>query len=383
LPYLIYNIIDPKTINGKGRTSNMRSTARIYLLIASLLFTACTYLQGQPPDSQPVLADKLILYSWPVYISPQVIADFTAEYGIEVVYQTYMSQDQALSDLRQGKVYDVVTFDNSYLPTLVAEDLIEEIDYEYVTNIKNISVNFRDLVFDYENEHSVPFNWGTVGLMVREDASEDKITNWSDLWTIAEPEKILLWKGAPREVIGLTLRSLGYSVNSEDGGELKQAEEKLMLLRPHVVFIDDLVNPAAFYTLMEDPNYPVALGWGDFAVLGSQQDPPIAYILPAEGTILRGDNLVIPASSPRKETAELFIDYLLRPEVSAQITNHTMMASANDAAREYVDPTILENPIIYPHIEQLQQHAETILPLSAKGEELAREIWDRFVNWQP
>ena len=362
----------------------MRKTAAICILFVGItLLSACISAQDQVSDPSPTLADEIIFYDWEGDIPAPLIEDFTAEYGVKVQYLTYESQTEALDNLHLGNEYDVVVFDNSYIPTLISEELISTINYEYVSNIRNISANFRDLVYDPGNKHSIPFNWGTTGLLIKGDIVGNEIATWSDLWSINTPNKILLWKSSHREIIGLTLKSLGYSANSEDPAELKQAEEKLMALRSRVVFVNDLDDEAfSAVEFMDSPLYPVALGWAYDAVLGREQDPPITYILPAEGTILWGDNFVIPTSSKHQATAELFLNYLLRPEVSAQITNQNLYANANNAAREYINADILTDPFIYPDTNELL-HAEIILPLNAEGEELMLKIWDDFVSQQP
>jgi spermidine/putrescine transport system substrate-binding protein len=150
------------------------------------------------------------------------------------------------------------------------------------------------------------------------------------------------------------------------------------------------LKPNAIWLTVEDTsaNYLIngeavaALGWAYDLQIGQEENEDIVYLLPAEGTILWGDNFVIPANSTRKDEAELFLNYLLRPEVTAQIVALNNFAMMNDAAEEYIDPEILNDPVIYPPVEDLQG-AEILLPLSPEGERLYAAIWDRFEAAEP
>jgi spermidine/putrescine transport system substrate-binding protein len=161
------------------------------------------------------LAKELVLYDWPDDIPQSVLDDFTAEYGVQVIYLTYDSMEEAMENIQAGNLYDVAVIENDFLPSLLADNLLAEIDYQNVPNFKNISANFRDLAHDPGNQHSIPYSWGTTGLLVRSDLVEHPVSQWADLWKPGYPGKLAV-RAEPLELVGVTLKSLGYSLNSED-----------------------------------------------------------------------------------------------------------------------------------------------------------------------
>lgn len=354
---------------------------RVLIVIAGLgLLAALAGCGAEPPPPAPTpppLADELIFYDWVGDMPQSVLDAFTAEYGIEVTYLTYESQEEAADNMRAGVAYDVVVMENLFIPSLVREGLVAEIDFHNVPNFKNISANFRDLTSDPGNRHTVPFNWGTTGLVVRSDLAAEPVTRWADLWDPGYAGRVALWNGQPRELLGLTLKSLGYSANSEEPAELEAALERLLALKPNVFFLEDLdaVSSAPYLASGEAV---LAMGWAFDVLDGREQNPAIAYVLPEEGALLWGDNFVIPANSSNKYSAELFLNFLLRPEIGAQIANENLYATPNEAAWPFIDPEILNDPVVFPPNDDLQ-NAEIILPLSPAGQELYAGIWDRFM----
>ncbi|MEW5961051.1 MAG: spermidine/putrescine ABC transporter substrate-binding protein, partial [Chloroflexota bacterium] len=305
-----------------------------------------------------------------------VLEAFTAEYGVNVIYLTYETQDEGLANLRAGKVYDVVVFDNDYIPGLVAEGLVAEIDYRHVPNFKNIMPNFRDLTYDPQNKHSIPFNWGITGLLVRSDLVQRPVTRWADLWNLPANAKIGL-RSEMRELLVPALKALGYSANSENPDELEAALAHLLKIKQQIIIVDPYAE--ALIPLLSQGEIVIAVGWAEDALLAQETNAAIDYVLPQEGILIWGDNFVIPAHSPNKYTAELFLNFLLRPEISAQIVNDNYYATVNEAALPFIDPEIRHNPIIFPPNEALT-NAEIYFPLNPQGNELYTEISQRFLG---
>ncbi len=355
----------------------MKSRTRLqslYLVsVIILLFSACTATTEAPSPNAPTT--ELILRNWGGDISQDILDAFEAETGIHVTYMPYESQEDAVAEMRAGAVYDVVVLENQLIPPLVAEGLLAEIDYRNVPNFRNISANFRDLAYDPQNVHAIPYSWGTTGLVVRTDLTAEPITRWADMWDERYAGRVMAWP-LSRYLMGIALKSLGYSLNSEDPAEIEAATEQLIALKPHLLLVDWEPAVAAPYLL--DGDIWVAMGQADDAIAGQEQFDSIAYIMPEEGGILWGDNFTIPANSPNQEAAERLIDFLLRAEISAQIINETYYWLPNDAALPYVDQEIRSNTAIFPTAEMLQ-NAEILLPLSPEGETLHAAAWERFL----
>ena len=349
------------------------------LILPALLIAlvGCAAQAAQESISAPEVAEELVFYDWGEDGIETVFEAFTEEYGVKIKYVTFLSTEEAVENMRAGEVYDVVVMENQFVPALRDEGLLAQIDYSNVPNFKNISANFRDLSYDPSNEHSIPYSWGTTGLVVRSDLVEEPITRWADMWDPRDAGRIVNWNTTPRFMIGATLLTLGYSVNSEEPAELEAALERLLALKPDNIWLNDEdgLTPTPF---LQSGEAVMAQGWSEEVWEAEAEGVDVSYVIPEEGTILWGDNFVIPANSPHKYTAELFLDFILRPEISGQIVNANYYPMANEAANEFVDPEILNDPVVYPTNEDMI-NAELLLPLSPEGEKLYADVWERFL----
>lgn len=351
----------------------------VLLPICFIFVTACTSQARDP--GQPALPDtsEVIVYDWTNDIPDEVLQGFEKETGIKVTFITYESQEEAIRNMKDGQVYDVVVLDSQFIPGVIQGEMVREIDYENVPNIKYISANFRDLIYDPGNRYSIPYNWGTTGLVVREDLVKTPVTRWDDLWNQAQTGKVLIWRGVERQMMGLALKSLGYSVNSENPAELEQAAQKIMALKPNAIFGEDKDESLeSSAPILVKGEVVMAVGWSHDVLEGRKDNPAIQYVLPSDGALLWGDNFVITAKSPHPLAAEMFLNYVLRPEVSAKITNYNSYPSANEKASRFITPEILNDPVVFPKNDELK-NAEIILPLSAEGEKLHNQLWERFL----
>ena len=343
---------------------------------AMVLVSACAAHTVESATT-PALASELTLYNWIDYLPQSVMDAFTAEYGITINYVYYESQEEAVQNIRAGKAYDLVVLPPELIPGLYNEGYLAPIDYSNVLNFKNISPNFRDLAFDPGNKYSVPFHWGTTGLIYRNDLVNKEITSWSDLWDSEFEGEVGIWP-IPRSVIPITLKSLGYPANSEEPDHLQLALEKMLKLRNTSFLLSNASS--SIVPVLAEGEAVIGFGWAYDALV--IEDLPITYTIPAEGSILWSDHFVIPASSTNKRTAELFLDFLLRPEISGKIINESYYPMANDAAAPFISPEIINNPIIYPPREVIE-NAEIILSLSPEGLKLYEDIWQQFIDARP
>jgi spermidine/putrescine transport system substrate-binding protein len=347
------------------------------LSLALAGLTACDNSTPPAAPSPPPLAQELTFYDWAGDMPQSVLDAFTREYGAKVSYLTYESVEEAVANLRAGQVYDVVVMESRSVPILAQEGLLAELDHGNLTNFKNIAANFRDLTYDPGNRYCVPFNWGTTGLVVRSDLAAEPVTRWTDLWDPRYADRVGLWMGQQREVIALALKSLGHSANSENPAELEAALQRLNQLKPHVLKLEDF-DPTTSAEAMSGGKVVLAMGYANDVLTGREKNDAIRYVLPAEGALLWGDTFTIPAKSPHKHTAEVFINFLLRGDINAQIANENRYATPNEAARPFMNPAILNDPVIFPPNQDLQ-NAELVLPLSPAGEKLYADLWARFL----
>ena len=353
----------------------LRSCLLVFLILG-LLMAGCVPKTSPTPTSVP-LAKEITFYDWQEDMPQSVLDAFTEEYGVKVNYFIYESQEEAIANIKAGQIYDVVVMESRYIPLLVMDDLLAKLDEGILSNLKNLSANFRELAYEPGNHYSNPYNWGTTGLVVRSDLVAGPVTRWADLWDPRYAGRNALWFGQRREVVGLALKSLGYSANSEKREELEAALARLLDLKPNVIRIED---PNIHWPEdLANGKVVVAMGYASDVLLGQALNPLITYVLPREGPLLWNDTFVIPANSPNKHTAELFLNFLMRAEINAKIVNENLYATPNEAAYPFIKPDILNNPVIFPPNEDLI-NAELILPLTQAGQQLYDEIWERFTN---
>jgi spermidine/putrescine transport system substrate-binding protein len=356
-----------------------RSRLVVFCALLALCLAAGCDNTAPPNRIPPTLAEELVLYDWVDDMPQSVLDTFTREYGVRVNYVTFESQEEAVENIQQGKVYDVAVLENPFIPSLVAAKRLAEIDFDSIPNFKNISANFRDLAIDPGNRYTVPYHYGTTGLLVRTDLIGKAVTSWSDLWDPRFAGKVAL-RLQERELIGITLLSLGYQLNSEKPKEVNAAVDRLIALKKSVQWVE-VDTPMAVAKLLSGEAH-ILLGWPLDYQMAHGANPDIAYILPKEGTALWSDNYVIPATSPNAYTAATFINFLLRPEISARIVTEKNYPTANEAAIPLVHPAVRNDPVIFPSAEELRQ-AHFFLPIRMTEKSLYRQAWDRFLAAPP
>lgn len=360
-----------------------RLTMMLWAILSLILagLTGCD--DGKPltpsPAPKPPLAKELVFSSWAEYVPQTVFDAFEQEFGVKVTMVTYQSPEEAVENIRAGKACDVVVVDSDYIPALAAEQWLAEIDFRQIPNFKNISANFRDLATDPGNRHTIPLNYGTTGLLVRTDLIGHAVTRWADLWDSRYSGRIGL-RAQPRELIAFTLLSLGYSLNSENPQELDAALQRLLELKRSVVLLAPETESSVPKLLSGE--LAILHGWPEDYQVARQANPAVVYLYPQEGTALWTDNYVIPASSSRKYTAEALINFLLRPEISAQLVNYSRVATANEAALPLIQQEIRRDPVIFPSVDLLRK-AHFYTPLSPEGERLYADLWARFMAADP
>jgi spermidine/putrescine transport system substrate-binding protein len=200
---------------GAGCSQRPRWLEVLLALLAAGLLVACSGLgagESGTPTARP-LAEEIVLHDWAGDLADEILNGFTAESGIKVKYVVYGSPEEAVANIRAGETLDVVVLENEYIPSLVKDGLLARIDYRNVPNFNHISANFRDLAYDPENKHSVPYSWGTTGLVVRSDlVDRDVLTRgirWADMWDPQYAGRNVQWE-IPRYTLGMALKSLGY-----------------------------------------------------------------------------------------------------------------------------------------------------------------------------
>ncbi|WP_019119679.1 ABC transporter substrate-binding protein [Brevibacillus massiliensis] len=289
--------------------------------------------------------NTLSIYNWGDYIDPDLLKQFEQESGIKVIYQTFDSNEAMMTKIAQGgTTFDVAVPSEYAISKMKEENLLLPIDHSKLSNLKYINPRFLNLSFDKENQYSVPYFWGTVGIVYNPKLLGGKeITSWNDLWDGDLRNQILLVDGA-REVIGMGLNSLHYSLNDTDEAHLQEAKNKLNALTPNVkAIVGDEIK-----MLLAGEEAAVGVVWsGDASEIMSENDE-LDYVIPEEGSNLWFDNMVIPKTAKNIEGAHEFINFMLDPEHAAQNAEYVGYSTPNEKALEYLPEEIAGDKRFYP-----------------------------------
>jgi spermidine/putrescine-binding protein len=315
-------------------------------LLAALALAGC----GGSGDQQDRAARRLNLYIWTEYLPQSVLDQFTERTGIEVNVDFYDSNEALLEKLQSGVAdYDVVVPSDYMIKILAAEGLIQPLDPARLRHVANLDPRLLDQAFDPGNRHCMPYFWGTTGFGYDRVAAGGPVDSWQALLDPAHGGRILMLDDM-REAFAVALKVLGHSLNSTDPEVLREAAELLKRQKPLV----KTYNSSDFANLLAAGDVDFAHGYnGELAEAVAQEPERLAYVVPKEGATLWMDGLCIPTGARHVEAAHEFLDFVMEPEIAGAIVNGTSYASANLAARAFIEPAILGDPAIYPDDEVL------------------------------
>ena len=340
----------------KMDTKAMRTFKRVCagVLTVCLLF-GCTYLLFFTHPQETV---TLNVYNWGQYIadgsdgSMEVIAEFEKRYpNIKVNYSTYDSNEIMYSKLANGGItVDVIIPSDYMIARLISEDMLLEIDYDNIPNYQYVDESFKNTAYDPENKYSVPYTWGTVGILYNTKyVDEADVTGWELLWNEKYAGKILMF-GNSRDAFGVAQYMLGYDVNTLEKSELDACAKKLTEQKP---VLQQYVMDEIFATMQNEEAWIAPYYAGDCLVM-MEANPDLAFYLPEDqGFNLFIDAMCIPSCAQEKEAAEAFINFLCDPEIAAANMDWITYGTPLSAAKEYMDPETVSNPVAYPSDEAL------------------------------
>jgi len=337
-------------------------------------------------ESGPQLADQLSVYNWADYIDEEILAAYTEEFGVEIIYDTYASNEDLLAKLQAGaEGYDVI-FPSDYMVSIMRDlDLLATIDSSALTNIGNIDPQFMGAPFDPNNEYCVPYQWGTTGMAYRA-GNEFFEANPPDSWaTMFDPAVLEQYAGDginvlndPRELPAAAAIYLGFDPNTTNPEELDQILETILAAKPFW----KTFNSEGYDTELLIPDEVIlSQAWSGDAALAyyetfddETEDGNWYYSIPAEGAVKWLDNICVTKASERYDTALHFMNYLIDAEVGAAITNYTYYASPNEAALEFILDEIKDDPSIYPSAE-VQEKLFWLTEVDDESAILYDELW--------
>jgi spermidine/putrescine transport system substrate-binding protein len=305
------------------------------------------------PTPAPTPESELYVYNYADYIGDDAIPSFEAKYGIKVTYDFFDTYETMTAKISSGNSgYDITFATGVDVPGFLARNLVQPLDHSLIPNLVNLGPEWQDPGYDPGNAHSVPYMWWTTGFGYDTERISEELTSWAALWD----ER---WKGKMamlddyRETFAVALIRLGYSVNTIDDAQLDEALALLQaqqpLLRKYTA--DDIGDLASGDVWLSH-------AWGADVSQVATELPSATYVIPDEGGIRGSDAMVLLSGAKHPIAANLFINHMLDPQVSADNTNYIYYMGPNEAAKAFIDPEILADPTLNPDkaaIDKLQE----------------------------
>ena len=320
------------------------------------------------------------VYNWGEYISTgaeegtlDVNAEFTKLTGIKVNYTNYATNEELYAKLKGGgATYDVIIPSDYMISKMIKEGLVQKIDMNNIPNFKYIMDKFRGLAYDPKDEYSVPYTWGTVGIIYDSllvDLPEEEI-DWDLLWNEDYTDQILMFDN-PRDAFAIAEIMQGYSINTEDSQELKEAAEKLTEQKK---IVQGYVMDEIFDKMIAGDAWIAPYYAGD-ALTILEENENLNFVVPKSGTNLFIDAMCIPTCSKQKEAAEMYINFMCEPDIAYSNIEYICYSTPHEGAYEMLDEETKNNPISYPDDEFIENKTTVFVNLSDEANREMQNLW--------
>ncbi|MBL8581674.1 MAG: polyamine ABC transporter substrate-binding protein [Rhizobiaceae bacterium] len=335
------------------------------------------------------------VYNWSDYIDSSIIDDFTKETGIKVIYDVFDSNEILETKLLAGgSGYDIVVPTSNFLVRQIEAGVYQKLDKSKLPNLANMwdVVQTRVQKYDPNNDYSINYMWGTVGIgynqkKLKDALGIDKVESWDvffkpeNLAKLADCGVYVL--DSPTDIVPTTLAYLGLDPESKSAEDFAKVEETLLALRPYI----RKFHSSEYINALANGDICLAIGWsGDIfqardRAAEADQGVVVDYVVPKEGAEMWFDQMAIPADAKNVAEAHEFLNYMMKPEVAAKATNFVYFANGNKAAQQFIDKEIMDNPAIYPDDATLQK-LFTVSPYDPKTQRTITRMWTKIVTGQ-
>ena len=357
-----------------------------FTLLASLL-TSC----NDKPKTSTVQVDNIAyyeqlkdlditlnVYNWGEYIANgteddmlDINAEFEALTGINVNYTTYATNEELYAKMKGGAAdYDIIIPSDYMIARMIKEDMLSKIDLEKIPNFENIMDTFKNPIYDESNHYSVPYMWGTVGLIYDKEQVIEEDIDWDILWNEKYNGQILMFDN-PRDAFALAQLVLGYSINTENADELKMAASKLTEQKPLVqaYVMDEIFDKMGASEALIAPYYA-----GDAVTLMQDYDH-LGFVIPKSGTNRFVDAICIPKTAKNTQAAHMYINFLCEPEIALANSEYIGYSTPNIKAYQMLPDEIKNDGISYPADEFLNTKTTIFKNLSDEANKLMQDLW--------
>ncbi len=316
-------------------------------------------------------ADQLFIYTWAGYTDNALLDRFAEKTGIRVVADVFSSNEEMLARVQAGgaRAYSII-YPSDYMVVQMTElGLLTPLDHSSLGVLDRLKKQFQNPVYDPGNRYSVPLSWGTTGLIYNTEQLKEAPEDWNYLWEHKqELARRMTLASDVREVMGAALRMLGYSLNSTNQEQVKQAYEKLVELKPAIAsFTTDAWRPQ-----MLTGDLKVAMCYSSDANEVISDNDKLKYVVPKSGSSLWTDTLVIPKGAPNPEAAYKWINFLLQADVAASLVERLSFSTPSEDSFSLLPPEVRENEILFPS-EDILKNCEGVAPVGK-----FMEVYDRY-----
>ncbi|MBE9007855.1 spermidine/putrescine ABC transporter substrate-binding protein [Fortiea sp. LEGE XX443] len=358
--------------------TNRRHFLQNLAVISSLSLTGCGWrLANVRAATKSTRTDKLYIYTWTQYSDKKLLQTFSTQTGLQVLVDPYDSNEVMLAKLLAGggSAYSVIYPSDYMVQKMVEKNLLTELNHDRLIGLDNLFPQFKNPSYDPNNCYSLPFNWGTTGLIYNSEILKKIPEDWDYLWQNREilNKRITLLNDV-REVMGAVLRMLGYSYNSKDEDELKQAYNKLQELKPAIASFDT----DAWQNQILAGDLVLSMCYSADAIRVIKENPKFKYVIPRSGSSLWTDTIVVPKSAPNSDGAYAWINFILQPDIAAIISQRLNISTPNNAGFEQLPNKLKDNKNLFPEAALLEK-CERITPLG-DFEEVYERYWTQLTS---
>ena len=315
---------------------------------------------------------KVVVYNWGDYIDPEVNDQFTKETGIKVVYSEYANNEEMYASVEPGNVsYDVLFPSDYMIEKMINNNMLQKIDMSKIPNYEKIDAQFKGLPYDANDAYSIPYMWGTMGIVYNTTKVTEPVTSWDILWDSKYDDQIFMYD-SERDSIMVALKKLGYSMNTRSEAELEEAKELLIEQAPLVLaYVGDegknkMINGEA----------ALMLAWAGDAMVMLAENPDLAYVVPEEqGSNWFVDGIVIPNNATNVDEAYEYINFLCRPDIAAKNAEYIGYSTPISEAKELLPEEIKNSEVAYPDASLLSDPKMEMFNDPSNIIELYSSIW--------
>ena len=311
----------------------MKRKLILIVTILSLILTAAT---GCSPEEKQTLN----VLNYDIYIDRSLLTEFEKANNVTIKYDTYSTPEEMYIKVKSGaSKYDLIFSTDYMIERMINENLVNKLNFDNIPNYKYIGEDFKNHVYDPANEYSVPYFWGTLGILYNKNTVDASSDSWAMLWDEAHAQKIIMMD-SQRDSFAAALKLLGYSLNTVDEKELDEAKALLVEQKPLVMAYITDGSPA----IMVNEEADMALVWSGEAVAAMSENENLDYVIPKEGSNIWIDAMVIPSTTEKQELSEKLIDFLCSTDATLRNIDEVWYSTVHTEAIEQVDEELLNNP---------------------------------------